>query len=111
MDEKMKLPKGMGKIEEAKTTVKPGIPPAPFRPPSGQMPGPEVKTVEPLVPDPKPIQYPANVKKGEGITFIPKYKKFLAELKSSGQTYHVGIFDTEALAVAGIARAKAHLNP
>lgn len=91
--------------------AKPVPPIAPFTPPSGQMPAPEVAPVVAAKPDPKPVPNAPNVKKGEGITYIGKYKKFHAEFKASGQTYNVGMYDTEAQAIAEIARAKSHLYP
>lgn len=138
---KHNLPKPMGKIEEAEPKShkpfitaeealkeqrkadavraanpklfqpKPAPSPAPFQAPTGQMPPDEVPPVVAAKPDPKPVPNAPNVKKGEGITYIGKYKKFHAEFKASGQTYNVGMFDTEAQAVAAIATAKAHLYP
>jgi hypothetical protein len=77
----------------------------------GTMPAPEpkVEESEKPAPDPKPVQHAANQKKGEGVTYIPKYKKFLGEFKSSGRVYNVGMFDSEKQAVAAIATEKARL--
>lgn len=69
------------------------------------------KPVEKVIPDPKPVPHAPNVKKGDGVTYIGHLKKFLAEFVASGQTYHVGFFETEKLAVEGIAKAKARMIP
>jgi len=150
-------PKGMGKNEYAErlwqhdkavaekasrddfgqTKAKPAVPPiVPAPGPSGQMPAPEVKAVEPVlpskaaafpgatfdvdqtppppvekaVPAPKPVPNAPNVKKAEGITYIGKYKKFHAEFKTGGRTYNVGMFDTLELAEKALNKEKAEYN-
>lgn len=112
MEDKFKhnLPKGMGKIEEAKPAVK-TTPIAPFREPSGQMPAPEAVPVVVEKPDPKPTPRQANQKtKINGITFIAAHKKFHAEFTQSGRTLNVGLFDTLELAEKALNKEKSAYN-